>query len=71
MGTKREKRHYRKVDLSNLRRESYKELTPEAARFRWRLLNHEYRERSQEAEAAMKELLQFAETHPEVFKDPR
>ena len=35
---------------------------------RWRLLNHEYRERSQEAEAAMKELLQFAGNHPEVFK---
>ena len=66
MGAKREKRHYRKVDLSNLRRESYKELTP-GVQTQYRDLSLEYFRLADETRAAFRRLFQYQKDHPELF----
>ena len=64
MGAKREKRHYRKVDLSNLGK--FLEPTPEV-RTQYGDLNLEYFRLADETQAALRRLLQYEMDHPELF----
>ena len=64
MGAKREKRHYRKVDLSNLGK--FLEPTPEV-RTQYGDLNLEYFRLADETRAAFRRLFQYQKDHPELF----